>query len=460
MLVTTSRTAETRAGVHPVGLSIAVLMLLLGTVSTASGEMTLGLLGIGVALVSFAIALPTHMLPATALICFAFLPTSYLDMEYGRLRGVVTPAIVLIVVWGLRLLGNKTDQPNSRRPVLLSIAVSATLLLLAYFGTDPSSSALWVMVVFFAVILPNALQVRIDTRTVEALWKTWVWVGAILAFYAVIESLSSFNPVSGLYAIEQKWSVYRVTTTLGHPLMNGMFFAVTALVLGLGAIKRREQLAGFVALLSVVATAFTGARSGVLALAGGLVVWLLLTTFSVRTNFTTKFVGTGFAIAAAALTLSNGTFRERLFSDEAIGSAQYRDTYGVGYAWALFDQNTFFGTGPGTSLYLITDKTGYVLESAVLGTLVSLGLIGASALLLILLAFVLLALKKNAFEVVAGLATFLVAGYAFPLWETRPSAFVMVTFLIILGTRVFAPQQPTIELPGSPVPVELPTVRA
>lgn len=394
-----------------------------------------GLLFLVAALFILALAMPIHSLPALALLCFAFLPTSYLDMDYGRLRGVVTPAILVVAVWVVRLITTHSRQRADRSALLIGIIALVTLVVLSIFSSDSSASIYWVLAVLLSLVLPTLLQNRIDALTVAVLWRSWTWIGLLLAFFAIFESITQFNPLAGLYTVEQKWSVYRVTTTLGHPLMNGAFFAVTALVLGFGAIKFRRKLMAIAALLCAIATALTGARGGVVAIAVGLGVWLLLTALSARTSFSTKLLGGVFAFATAALILTNDTLRSRLLSVEAAGSAQYRDTYGVGDGWELFYAHPLFGTGPGTAIYLITERTGFVLESALIGALVSLGILGSVAIMMIFLHLVMRAVRQRSFEIVAGLAGFLVAGYGFPLWETRPSTFVMVTLLITLSTH-------------------------
>lgn len=428
-----SAAVSERLVLNPTLSSIAVLLFASGGIAFVGGTFALGVLFWGAALCIGALALPVHTLPAVALACFALLPTSYLDLGYGRLTGTVTPAVIVIAMWIVRLIIIQYHDRATRFTVAVGVTSAIVLTLLSVNSGNVSASIYWSATVSLSLILPNVLHRRIEPIAVDALWRTWVWVALFLSLFAIVESLTHFNPLADLYAIDQKWSVYRVTTTLGHPLMNGVFFAVTALVLGFGAVKYRRRLMGVAALLAVIATALTGARGSVAAFAVGLFVWLVFTTVSARTSLTAKLVGVVFATLAGLLIFSNETLRVRLASDEAAGSAEYRGTYGVSEAWKLFDAQPYFGTGPGTSLYLITDATGFVLENAVVGTLVSLGVVGALVISLVVIDVAVRAIRCRSFEVVAGLTAFFVAGYGFPLWETRPSTFVLVTFLIILN---------------------------
>ena len=54
----------------------------------------------------------------------------------------------------------------------------------------------------------------------------------MLAAYGLVEFIAAKNLLDPWYALAvsplvQKWDTYRITTTIGHPLLNGMFFSAS-----------------------------------------------------------------------------------------------------------------------------------------------------------------------------------------------------------------------------------------
>jgi hypothetical protein len=70
----------------------------------------------------------------------------------------------------------------------------------------------------------------------------------------------------------------------------------------------------------------------------------------------------------------------------------------------------------------------------VLGTLVSGGVIGTAALLVLVVVVLSRVLRSGRADGVAGIAAYVVAGAAFPLWESNPAALVAVG-LVVVATR-------------------------
>ncbi len=88
----------------------------------------------------------------------------------------------------------------------------------------------------FAVLalLPAAL-VPFEPAAARPIVSTWTGLAAVLGVYASLEAwVLRDNPLLGWAyrsapapdGFDQIWSVYRATTTMGHPLVNATFFAV------------------------------------------------------------------------------------------------------------------------------------------------------------------------------------------------------------------------------------------
>jgi len=317
---------------------------------------------------------------------------------------------------------------------------------------NPLRSFLWVAVFILACVLPSLRARRADPRTTAALVWSWLGVGLALSLAAIVESIAGFNPLARYYSLDQHWSVYRVTTLLGHPLMNGTFFAMTACLALFTALKKdaARTVATSTFVLASIAAALSGSRSGVYALVVGLVVGLVILLWSRRVSGTTKTVATALALFAALAIPNLPIFAARAGSAEAAASSVYRSSV-LRLTKRLFVSHPFFGGGPGTSA-ILANRAGasLPLESGILGSLVSLGLVGCVGVGLFLLVLALSAARRGRLEALTPLVAFLVAGAAFPLWETNPSTWVLVGLVALL---VVERADPTDTRPRNPGPL-------
>ena len=111
--------------------------------------------------------------------------------------------------------------------------------------------------------------------------------------FATFEGVTQWNPLAAHYTVDgqplvQKWAVYRVETTLGHPLVNAMFFATSAAVMTMLAIEKPTRWRVTAAMLSTSGLVFTASRTGVIGLSLGIGVALVAMTFSRRTHDRTQ----------------------------------------------------------------------------------------------------------------------------------------------------------------------------
>lgn len=418
--------------VVPVALAV-IAVLALGVAAAAVPTVTLGVVAIAVLVV--AASLPAWVLPSVSLWIFALLPVGYLIGVPNAVGRFYTPAVVVLLIWLVRVAW-RPGRHAFVRSLRWLVPVFAVLLVLSYVGLSPSRSVNWLLVVAITVALPAALVPAVDRRTSSTLLRSWFVLAVGLSIVAVIESLLETNPLSPYYSFDQHWALYRVSTTLGHPLMNGTFFAVSACLAAFSMTRKGADrgLALFAFVLCALAAGLTGSRSGVYALVCGLGVGLLVTLVSGRTSLANKFLGILLGVVALVVLPALPTIAGRANSAEGTASSLYRD-YVVRLAGRLFLERPLVGYGPGNSS-IATAQSGATLplENSVLGTLVSGGVIGTAALLVMVVVVLVRVGRSGRADGVAGIAAYVVAGSAFPLWESNPAGLVVVG-LVVLATR-------------------------
>lgn len=428
------RPASDASGAALLLVPVVAVVLALGAVAAVSPVGTVVLLGLAVLVV--AVCLPAWLLPGISLWLFALLPVGYLIGVPNWVGRFYSPAVVVLLIWCVRV-GWRTGRRDLVRSLRWLVPVFVVLLALSYIGLSPARSVNWLIVVAVAVALPAALLGAVDERTSGALLRSWFALGIALSIVAVIESLLETNPLSRYYSFDQHWALYRVSTTLGHPLMNGTFFSVTA-CLAAFAITRvgaPRATAFFCFVLCALAAGLTGSRSGVYALVSGLAVGLLVTLVSGRTSIANKFLGIVLGVVALVVLPALPTIAGRAASAEGAASSLYRD-YVVRLAGRLFLQRPIVGYGPGNSS-IATAQSGakLPLENSVLGTLVSGGVIGTAALLVLVVVVVVRVVRSGRADGVAALAAYVVAGAAFPLWESNPAGLALVGLVVLATPR-------------------------
>jgi hypothetical protein len=426
--------SHVRPAVAPSGVltaaAVAVFVVALGAVSALSLLATVVLLGL--TLLAVAASLPLWLLPSVSLWLFALLPIGYLTGIPTFVGRFWTPGAIVLTIWVVRVaLG-----PGRRaflRSLRWMVPLSVLLVALSFQGLSTTRSVNWVLLLLVAVALPTALVSAFDNRTSSALLRSWFILGIGLSLVAVLESLVASNPLAAYYNFDQHWSLYRVTTTLGHPLMNGTFFAVTACLAAFSMVRRGgpRGSAGICFVLAALAAGLTGSRSGVYALVSGLGVGLLVMLVSGRTSLANKLLGVVLGTAALLVLPALPTIAGRASSAEGVASGLYRDDV-IRLTGKLFLADPWFGYGPGTSL-IATARSGaqLPLENSVLGSIVSLGVIGSLGVLFLVVLVLITTVRGSRPDGIAGVAAFVVAGAAFPLWETNPAALVLVGFILI-----------------------------
>ncbi|MBL8926500.1 MAG: hypothetical protein JNM77_09685, partial [Pseudonocardia sp.] len=179
----------------------------------------------GVALLAFLFVVPERWLPVLGLLLFL---TPFDDGPdiHSALRAA---AISLpIVVYYLR---RRSQLSWSFGLVWLVSWLVLVGVLSSLFGIRPVPSLVFLGPIVVLVAMPLALR-EMPAEDHRLLVRAWAWSAGVLSAYGLVEFIAGKNLLDPWYALAvsplvQKWDTYRITTTIGHPLLNGMFFAAS-----------------------------------------------------------------------------------------------------------------------------------------------------------------------------------------------------------------------------------------
>jgi hypothetical protein len=409
------------------GGGTAVVLLLLGAIYAGSLVVVVLAVLAGLLLFSGMVLVPRWVLPSAALVLFATLPTAYLAVPAIAGR-YVSPAVIVMAVWAIRGLPTARLTRTQMVGFVFALTGMATSALLSAYSTYALA---WSATFVFAFLLP--LLLTCDEKTARALRKTWQVVVIGLACLGLIESIAKQNVFSRFYTFDQHWSVYRVETLLGHPLMNGFFFAVSGSLFFGYFVRQRTRFVGIAFASAVLGTVLSGSRSGLAALLAGIGVVAIVMVLSSRSRLGVKLFAVTTVVAAVVLGPRIPILAARAGSEEALGSSAARDLI-YQMTWNLIAKNPVVGSGVGSSPYVgVSNGIQLPIESAVLGSIVSVGLVGAIALAFVMATAMAIAVRRRQVEVVAAVTAFVLVGLAFPLWEPIPATWVVMGLLVILA---------------------------
>jgi peptidoglycan biosynthesis protein MviN/MurJ (putative lipid II flippase) len=395
-----------------------------------------GLLLGSLAAVAALVLIPIRYLPAGALVAYALVPGAYLNVPsvIGRF---FSPSIAILVIWAVRVrLGGGSRPP--RRWIIAAVACALWLLWGTLSSIHETRTAAWAIVFFVAVPLAGAAAYRSEQATRDILLRTWVALAVVLGTAGVLEGVAKRNPLSKYYVdaghpLIQKWSVYRIETTLGHPLDNAMFFATTACLLTMLAIRAPTRWRWLGAATSAVAMALTVSRTGVVAVSAGIAFGLLVAVISSQLSIGRKAVVCAVVACALVGAMNAPILKERGQSSEARTSVQYRVQV-VRESLDIARRFGYVGSGAGTS-QTAAASTGYKLtvESSPLELLISVGVPGLALLLVFVLAILATAMRHRRFEAVAALVCLIVAASGFNAWDADPASLALLAFVFVVG---------------------------
>ncbi len=407
---------------------------------------------------------PIGALWASALLLVAVLPLSYLPVPAVLLT--ITPSGLLLCALAVRLLLRGSGPPRVvlGPAALLLVAFAGWLAVTAAAAEQRAVAVGWLVSFGLLVVLPALLATGApDVRPV--LRRTWILLGALLGAYAVLEAfVLQANPLlDPLYAsaprgaLVQKWSVYRATTTLGHPVSNGSFFAVTVPLALHAALQRRSLAATAAVLLAVGGVLASGSRSAFGAmLVGAAVVVLLPAGGRARRGPSTSVRLLGAAAVLLVVVVGWSSLSTRDDSGEGVRSAAFR-TAQVPVALDSVEQAPLLGTGPGAaslSQEALLSRIGGAgaFESWWLELVVAAGIPGLLLGTAVLVAAVVTAARSGAPDVAAAVLAWAVsATFVNALEGGRPEQLVLGLLLALSLAGSGAAARPETTSSGAPV---------
>lgn len=377
---------------------------------------------------------PRRVLPILAILALVLLPVGFMDLS--RIIGrYYTPAVVIILVWVLRLIfAPRDERARSRRtPVgLLWLPIAALIAASVLTSASIATSINWLSVVAITVLIPYLL----GKRRAEDIWPqtqvVLVLVACFLGMLSASDYLFSFNPWTALFSYdvnERVWSIFRTRTSLGHPLITAAVASVCVMVALFGKTGARPLriaglLGGGAALILAVS------RTSVLAVAVGVSVGCLILIFGPQTSDRSRRA-LGFLLflagVAFVLVVSNSPLlTERNESTGGTASAQYRELSSR-VAYSLIAEHWALGTGPGTSSVQFSNAYDGPLENSALQLMLSLGVPLTITVLASLSALMIrLALRGEA-VLVALLLTFSVSLIGFSAIDVNPAILALIS---------------------------------
>lgn len=419
-----------------VGLAAALAGCVVGVLGISSVFTALAVVAVSVVGMVLLVG-PLHYLPAAAFMVAVLVPLRSLPVPDFLL--VLHPSLAIMLIWLIRSYKH-IGVERIRDPRL---AVIATIFVVySVLGTIaspyPGNGVVWLGSFLIVALLPILRGVTVEERA--SIRRLWLILCVVLGFYAIFEFVLGSNPLySGLYAraqypVEQKWAIYRVTTTLGHPLTNATFFAA-GFGVALGAwVQQRSRWFIFAALLSAIGVVLTASRGGLLALLSALVCTTLIVFLRGGSRgLPARIAGIIAICAGGVLAMNSPIVTARSDSAEASASSDFR-LIALDIALRVARSYEWLGSGPGSSApaTLGAGPDKLVIESSYLQLLVSVGVPGVVALFLLLSLCLIRCLRAKRYDAAVGLIAYCVAiGFFNFIEANRPMHMVLGALLFI-----------------------------
>jgi len=420
---------------------ICLAALIIGTlipVADSAGYLTLFIGGfIAAAIVGVLFSIPTRLLPGLTLLVTLLVPTD-VTLLPNVLQGTAI-GVVPLAVWMIRT--PKSTQTPPALYILASLFGVWLALSEAFAPLHTHRGWEWLVTVGIAVIFSIiSAPTGLKSRDFRALFLN---VASVLGLYALLEGfLLHRNVLFGAlfehtiwWANQQHEVSYRVTTLLGHPLINGLVFSAASVLAASDLMQKpqrpRVALARLVVLIG--ATAATHSRGAAIALAVGVVVVLVFTHGRGREQATRRLILVVCSLLGAALLIYSLAARDE--SSQGQASAQVRVTV-IKHTSETLRGLEPFGAGPGESEDYRKVKqlpgSEIALENSYAELAVSLGPPGA-LLMVALLATVVIFGVQNELVVgeAAALLTILVDIGGFNAVEGHRPVLILIALLAI-----------------------------
>jgi hypothetical protein len=313
-----------------------------------------------------------------AMSIWAFLPISYISPD--AIQSIFNLPTLLVLIYLFR-----TKQHLQPRGLLIVGVALVYLALSSLDSVNPLRSFGWIFQILVLLICFVSSQSGGSKLGRDFLLRGISYVSILIGILAVVEFALGHNfTFSGAilpsYADSSKWqetASLRVSTTLGHPLNNGLFFSTASLIVGkellIGKIRPRYVVSFVLSLLGLLSS---GSRAAAVALIAGLILVAISRWSKIQTGKRLALsISSPLVVFIIFVSPWMQSFLFRVDSAEGQSSGTYRlELLQWGdYFWQYFSTS---GTGPGTSgtTWRLLGNTA-PLENGLLQLWVSLGLI-------------------------------------------------------------------------------------
>jgi O-antigen ligase len=379
---------------------------------------------------------PVRMLPAIALVVTLLVPTDSAQLPI-QLQGIAI-GIVPLVIWMIRSPSLRVS-PIIRALALLFLSWMILSEILAPLHTNRGVA--WLVTAGVALVLTvSNTPAGLEPSSFRALFLK---ITTVLGLYGLVEGFVLHRNIlfSPIFEHDTWWlplkdnASYRITTLLGHPLVNGTVFAAAAVLAASELIERRDKpWQAYVRLLILMgAVLATHSRSAAIALAAGILAVIIFSRAKQLGLGNRRVILVITAIVSAGVIVLG--LQARNESSGGLASAAFRVTVLKETVEALHVVGPL-GAGPGQSdayrarVQLPGWETS--LENSYSEVAVSLGLTGLVLMCALLMGPVILGLQSR---LVAGeaaaLLTVLVDIAGFNTIEGHTSVLVLMGLLMI-----------------------------
>ena len=379
--------------------------------------------------------LAVNSLPTITIFAMLLVPIEATQVPLAA-RGIALSAIPL-AVWIIRAhRGKLCPQPL----IVLALLFASWLALSEALAPLHTRRGLeWLVIAAIALVAPIVATPRgLDPRRFRGLFLT---VMTVIAVYGVVEALLRRNVLFGwLYDHSSWWpglqqgGSYRITTVLGHPLVNGTLFAAAGTLAASELMEHRGRPARSVARLAVLVAAVlaTHSRGAAVALGSGVALVIIFTRVRWRGQDLRRLVLVIMSVAAVGLLVTGLRARDDSHAGQA--SAALRVSVLSATADLLHTLGPL-GSGPGSSqtyAEMVAPTTSGRLENSYAELAVSLGIGGALLAIGILLTPVGLALlRPSAVGEGAALLSIAIAIAGYNAIEAHPTILVVLAVFLI-----------------------------
>ena len=372
------------------------------------------------------------------LVLFVLVPVQWLPVP-SLVQTLAPPfaGVLVLTLRPFRLVGDLRPVLGLRTVLLL--AMGAWLCLCVLISDYRLIGRGWLLS-FLPLVLLVAWLGACDPHARRALLDCWSTVAPLLGAYALVETyVLHGNPLMApLYALAdpalvQHWSVYRATTTLGHPVDNGIFFAVSAPLLLARALRLPGRGATAGVLLALGGAVASGSRAALLAAVVGCAVAGLPVALRVRGRRPLLVV----ALLVVAATVGVAVASTRSASVEATTSAEFRVTE-VRIAVTAASQAPVFGVGPGAASFahgseLTRNGGAGAFESIWLEAVVGAGVPGLLLLVALLVTGAVDGARKQDWGSAGALVAYGVVASAYNVLEGGRASHILLGMLLAMA---------------------------